>query len=662
MSSTPTDTRPFRVHADMTYDYTGLDSATNEIRLLTILPSDEATASIECTIEHVSLDQLPSYTALSYHWDDNKHDKSILLNGRIFPISSNLLPALRQLRNRTVRLRIWVDSVCINQNDLSEKGQQILLMGSIFRRARKVNAWIGGDDEDTAQALNLITRLLSEKDVAWSKRNPLNLNLMPLKSLLQREYWQRVWIIQELTLARSITIYCGKYQLPWTKLRDAISVATINMQRSSLNVAELWEWKTVADLNGLLDLRSRITDIRRSQPVQLLYALSVSLKSRSSEPRDKVYGLLGLVSDAANYVARPNYKSPLESINVSITLTYIATKENLDPIVLLGRGCNHDSVVSGQASSWVPLWHALEESGVRRQLEYMIGHYQDGPATWRAAPGRIRPFPYHAARGSTCLPTQESGCLTCPSVYVGRIRMVGGSIFDAEVANHAGSYDDGLRNPYSGKWRHQTKLATFNAIYYNAFCIGGFRYDWLVPPPFGRDLYPLTGLSSESAFYLSEFLRIWRAPSYHAGFKDDTQAWIDTHRTFNVHGLSIQQWARWMTWTFAGMRLRHTSVLHRQGTNQKEFLKPDFAADLAFNIECGQRLMVTDQGYIGWAHHRARKDDSLYILKGCSVPVILRPRAGGGFYVVGDAYVHGLMQGEAIKDTTSEVWRDIQIY
>ena len=115
-----------------------------------------------------------------------------------------------------------------------------------------------------------------------------------------------------------------------------------------------------------------------------------------------------------------------------------------------------------------------------------------------------------------------------------------------------------------------------------------------------------------------------------------------------------------MTWTCIAIKIRHKAVKQRQRSlpgDVKHFIVPD----LAYMIECGMRLMLTDRGHIGWAHPRWRTGDALYLLKGCSVPVILTPRAEGGLLVVGDAHIQGLMNGEAVKDVV-ESWVEVDLH
>lgn len=100
-------------------------------------------------------------------------------------------------------------------------------------------------------------------------------------------------------------------------------------------------------------------------------------------------------------------------------------------------------------------------------------------------------------------------------------------------------------------------------------------------------------------------------------------------------------------WTLVGVRLRRRVALDRHRhllADVRHFIAPD----LASMIESGTRLMITDKGHIGWAHQGWQRNDALYKLKGCRVPVILKPRADGGFLIVEDTYIQGLMNGEAV--------------
>ena len=109
-----------------------------------------------------------------------------------------------------MRLQSTFLNVCINQADVNEKNQQIFLMRSIYQRAREVITWVGMEDEGSAKVFDLIERLSRGDSRSTTKTDPPPFDHLSL--FLQREYWRRVWVIQETVLAREVTIHCGQRQ------------------------------------------------------------------------------------------------------------------------------------------------------------------------------------------------------------------------------------------------------------------------------------------------------------------------------------------------------------------------------------------------------------------------------------------------------------------
>ncbi|OCK73481.1 HET-domain-containing protein, partial [Lepidopterella palustris CBS 459.81] len=151
------------------YEYHPLDLSMDEIRLLTLHPGKNGD-KISCTISHHNLKDNLKYEALSYTWGDNENPQSITINGYPFRVRANLETALRHLRypqpltsgpggkiepetNDLHKNRVlWVDALCINQQDHKERGHQVRRMNKIFSSAWRVLAWLGetSDDSDTA--------------------------------------------------------------------------------------------------------------------------------------------------------------------------------------------------------------------------------------------------------------------------------------------------------------------------------------------------------------------------------------------------------------------------------------------------------------------------------------------------------------------------------
>lgn len=112
----------------------------SEIRLVTILPG-EAEDDVKCVLEVVPSVRAVKYSALSYRWGDPDVTESIYLQGEPFEVTTNLVAALRHFRHSGTKELMWIDAICINQEDDEERSAQVSFMGEIYRRASVVNVW-----------------------------------------------------------------------------------------------------------------------------------------------------------------------------------------------------------------------------------------------------------------------------------------------------------------------------------------------------------------------------------------------------------------------------------------------------------------------------------------------------------------------------------------
>ncbi|EEU45265.1 uncharacterized protein NECHADRAFT_19572, partial [Fusarium vanettenii 77-13-4] len=123
------------------------------IRLLTVLPSHDREDPIHCTLARTPVSTAQAYKALSYVWGDSSSTVFIVLDGAEEQITTSLDTALRYIRHPTDPQVFWIDGVCINQADTSERGEQVMLMAEIFQKADVVVAWLGEEQDDSAMAL-----------------------------------------------------------------------------------------------------------------------------------------------------------------------------------------------------------------------------------------------------------------------------------------------------------------------------------------------------------------------------------------------------------------------------------------------------------------------------------------------------------------------------
>jgi hypothetical protein len=150
------DRREFYVHKPLESQ-----PASHQIRLLKILPASDQADEVRCEIFNSSLDNHPYYEALSYAWGDPSITLPIRLNGKTYHVTSNLESALRHLRLATERKVMWVDAICINQRDPTEKSHQVGQMRDIYRNAKQVLVWLG-EEGDVGMALEFLTQIAGE--------------------------------------------------------------------------------------------------------------------------------------------------------------------------------------------------------------------------------------------------------------------------------------------------------------------------------------------------------------------------------------------------------------------------------------------------------------------------------------------------------------------
>ncbi|PMD37806.1 HET-domain-containing protein [Hyaloscypha variabilis F] len=201
-----------------------LDFPSFEVRLLTLLPPDGGNenddGSIHCTLKYDFLiernaytgDTLPisEYVALSYCWGDPFVRRLIFVNNIPVEVTTNLEAALRALRDMKIEV-LWIDALCINQEDLLERGLQVMRMGLIYSNAVKVLAWIGEKDYYSERAMNYLhVEARAQAQGGLGKNIHISeYHAESVSALLRRPYWKRVWVIQEISKGREVHVVCG---------------------------------------------------------------------------------------------------------------------------------------------------------------------------------------------------------------------------------------------------------------------------------------------------------------------------------------------------------------------------------------------------------------------------------------------------------------------
>jgi len=209
--------------------YTRLDPAAPEIRLLELLPG-QGSAPVHCKLLAVGLSTAPAFEALSYVWGDAKITAPIVVDGDTFQDTTNLETALRALRRRRGPRLMWVDAVCINQDDVQEKNVQVLLMNKLYSGAAAIVVWLGMPTSNMEFAVSWAQTYVQEHDTdmstSWSKHTETIQALDGLLDIFSHPYWERIWTFQEYRLAKEEpACMCGELEFRATALVEQMGAA-----------------------------------------------------------------------------------------------------------------------------------------------------------------------------------------------------------------------------------------------------------------------------------------------------------------------------------------------------------------------------------------------------------------------------------------------------
>ncbi|KAF1847634.1 HET-domain-containing protein [Cucurbitaria berberidis CBS 394.84] len=215
-----------------TYNYDALPRGRGIIRLLNLYSSENSDAGILCELITPTEDEKSSYPyeALSWCWGTAPKTDYIRIqrNRKTYAkyVSHNLVAALKALRHPDRSRYIWVDMVCIDQENLNEKNHQVEMMDIIYGNAERVCIWLGEANDSSRTALrfikNEVSHLQSFDTLCDSK--DASKKWVALLDLMQRPWFSRRWVVQELALAQKAVIYCGHDRISWNKFAIAVEL------------------------------------------------------------------------------------------------------------------------------------------------------------------------------------------------------------------------------------------------------------------------------------------------------------------------------------------------------------------------------------------------------------------------------------------------------
>jgi hypothetical protein len=534
------------------------------IRLLQIEPG-QPEQSIQCTLlESFSKYWINDYIALSYTWGSVNEVRTIQCNGSLHKVTKNLFEALQALRLPNTTCRIWVDSVCINQEDIDDRTNQVKRMTQIYRDARGVFIWLGLSTTTTSVAVDLIHALnakgpslleyskgvnLIGTEVLWEMGLPTptgDPQWIALDQFLSQSWFRRVWTIQEAAVSKQATVACGQYRMHWDLLFNACYIAY------QANLKGFRDIPSQRGYNRVLRIGSYQHSLSGHNPERFTLEdlLSLERSALATDDRDKVFSLLGLASDInlqGQDTIAPDYNTTAADVYIQVAC-WLARKNK--SLRFLGLAGALPSQGRYSLPSWVPDWSIASDIGPI-DSHHML-------------------FPYSASGGRKGEAHFKN---------FGRSLVLKGILFDyvLDIGTTFKGYANTDSDTLDSTW------ATWNAIIERYFVKPG-------------------SVNSQPMKAYSDLRRAFQATIF-------GDRWVDGKILAAEH---YDHYPTWLEWRQDRVGLR---VLHYGMDMEKK--NSNFLCDKRFREFCyGRRFFITQRGFIGITIETMSKGDAVCIFEG----------------------------------------------
>lgn len=294
--------------------YSPLPAVGHYIRLLKIEPSAPE-EPLRFSLAACKFAEAPAYNSLSYEWGNNPPGQPILVNGGLFFVRENLHSFLKVLAGSAYRERyFFADAICINQDDIPERNAQVQRMGDLYAQAEEVLVWLGPGTAESDFIFDMCsdpaaTSSTAESKPGEEKRRIEDLNFNEpdgeaLDLVYQRSYWTRLWIIQELFLARKIVLFCGSKSTTWSVFKRLPRWNKADFVSGGFTGADMVLGSTPAGRHArdILDELKKREDGKAARTEKGLVELIEKFgHAQCSDARDHAYGLLGIASASGKH-------------------------------------------------------------------------------------------------------------------------------------------------------------------------------------------------------------------------------------------------------------------------------------------------------------------------------------------------------------------------
>lgn len=328
------------LNAIMNTCYSSLDMEAAQFRIFALLPGYEL-VPICCTFSTHSLYENPTYETISYAWGDAHDTESIFVDETRLEIPRSLATCLRHLRNASDAMMLWADAICIDQKNNQEKAQQVKMMGDIFRRCTSVYIWLGVPIHPPDQfPFGIIEHFAADKHFHqlpgftasgpnhnWKFKDTEAFRSMwdSFADSISKPWWTRLWCVQESVLPPQATFVLGQWRLS----RSTSQISHNNYVRHWIGCC--------ASLLGLLPVKynfvpnqavTHVSNLITPPETHNVSEMDVVLRSYRNrlcqDPRDRIYGLLGLVDRKDRAGVEPDYSLSIQEVYVQVMETILA--------------------------------------------------------------------------------------------------------------------------------------------------------------------------------------------------------------------------------------------------------------------------------------------------------------------------------------------------
>ena len=678
----------------LSYEYKPLRDA-RKTRLLQMVLNGDEEGQVYYDIVVVDLDDQPSFYALSYTWgcpfadDDSSAQQHwpttrsnlILGDGRCVKVGHNLCRALTCLKELGVVGHLWIDAICINQSDIQERNAQVAMMGDIYAAADKVLVWLGDENWSSKVAMVFLDGFLPrmEKLIEDEGRDPtfsysftdprlyerLGEPEFPqevfdgLAAFLERSWFGRAWTYQETVLARNIDVFCGSRKISWPRLHKLLKLletsdwdfrlsrfqisSKVQQIPGKMILSTMWQRDHIARGGprelGYQTYLKRIAsggkrvDLLMAYLDHLLYGMRCR---KATDNRDHLFAIYGIVARLShdlgieNILPKPDYTQDIIEVSIAYSRAMLAHSRTL----LLLSNVEDRSSSDNNWPSWVP---DLSRDWVVGLPRSGSGDYYDTP---KGMGPRILPSPkpeilmlegysfdtiqalgehdFELGQGSVPFTKTAQIILNLPSHYpTGQDRAE--VLWRTLIADQAQGECPAPHSTGAAFFEHMlmhNSMAMLNSEKaHQSKGLEGFA-------PLAR----LAASTAEAAKVIPSGGQILQRRNIYAEIQALTQ------KRNGRNGLSPEQEEH--------LQKRVRDVL------SEEAKAVPFARQLA-TLFVSKRIVTTRAGFIGAVPTSSRIGDAVFVLPGARVPFILRKRDDGTYRLLGECYVHGIMQGEA---------------